>query len=64
MSKNKSLTKLYLISPSEIIVNEFKKSLELVLKTGLVSCFQLRLKNIEDDFFFKKSISYFYCACS
>ena len=50
MSKNKSLTKLYLISPSEIIVNEFEKSLELVLKTGLVSCFQLRLKNIEDDF--------------
>ena len=55
MSKNKSLTKLYLISPSEIIVNEFEKSLELVLKTGLVSCFQLRLKNIEDDFIISAS---------
>ena len=55
MSKIKSLTKLYLISPSEIIVNEFEKSLELVLKTGLVSCFQLRLKNIEDDFIISTS---------
>ena len=42
MSKNKSLTKLYLISPSEIIVNEFEKSLELVLKTfSLVPGFRL-----------------------
>ena len=50
MTNNKLLTKLYLISPAYIIVNEFAKSLELVLKTGLVYCFQLRLKNIEDNF--------------
>ena len=47
--KNKSLTKLYLISPANININEFTEDLEKVLKTGLVSCFQLRLKNIEDD---------------
>ena len=50
MTNNKSLTKLYLISPANIIINEFVKSLESVLKTGLVHCFQLRLKNIEDSF--------------
>ena len=50
MGKNISLTKLYLISPPIIKVNEFTKILTAVLKTGLVSCFQLRLKNIEDNF--------------
>lgn len=55
MTNNKLLTKLYLISPADIIVNEFKKSLELVLKTGLVSCFQLRLKNVKDNFIISAS---------
>lgn len=49
MGRNKSLTKLYLISPVDIEVNEFSKTLEKVLETGLVSCFQLRLKDIKDD---------------
>jgi len=49
MGRNKSLTKLYLISPADIEVNEFSKTLEKVLETGLVSCFQLRLKDIKDD---------------
>ena len=50
MVNKKSLTKLYLISPDNINVNEFSKVLEAVLKTGLVSCFQLRLKNTEDNY--------------
>ena len=41
MNNKKLLTKLYLISPDHIKVNEFSKVLESVLKTGLVSCFQL-----------------------
>ena len=49
MSDNKFLTKLYLISPPNINVNEFIFSLDDVLNTGLVSCFQLRLKNVKDE---------------
>jgi len=43
------LTKLYIISPANININEFPSSLEEVLKTGLVACFQLRLKNLNDQ---------------
>jgi|TARA_B110000444_G_scaffold192155_1_gene181994 thiamine-phosphate pyrophosphorylase len=43
------LTKLYLISPSCLNINEFAILLEEVLSTGLVTCFQLRLKNIKDQ---------------
>ena len=49
MSDNKFLTKLYLISPPNINANEFIFSLDDVLNTGLVSCFQLRLKNVKDE---------------
>ena len=49
MSDNKFLTKLYLISPPNINVNEFIFLLDDVLNTGLVSCFQLRLKNVKDE---------------
>ena len=49
MTDNKFLTKLYLISPPNINVNEFIFSLDDVLNTGLVSCFQLRLKNVKDE---------------
>ncbi len=49
MSDKKVLTKLYLISPPNINVNEFIFSLDDVLNTGLVSCFQLRLKNVKDE---------------
>ena len=49
MLNNKFLTKLYLISPPNINVNEFIFSLDDVLNTGLVSCFQLRLKNVKDE---------------
>ena len=49
MSDNKFLTKLYLISPPNININEFIFSLDNVLNTGLVSCFQLRLKNVKDE---------------
>lgn len=43
------MTKLYLISPSSLNINEFAISLEEVLSTGLTTCFQLRLKNIKDQ---------------
>ena len=43
------MTKLYVISPPNINVNEFIFSLDDVLNTGLVSCFQLRLKNVKDE---------------
>ena len=43
------MTKLYIISPANININEFPSSLEEVLKTGLVACFQLRLKNLNDQ---------------
>ena len=43
------MTKLYLISPSCFNINEFAILLEEVLSTGLVTCFQLRLKNIKDQ---------------
>ena len=49
MSDKNVLTKLYLISPPNINVNEFIFSLDDVLNTGLVSCFQLRLKNVKDE---------------
>ena len=49
MLDNKFLTKLYLISPPNININEFIFSLDDVLNTGLVSCFQLRLKNVKDE---------------
>ena len=43
------MTKLYLISPSCLNINEFAILLEKVLSTGLATCFQLRLKNIKDQ---------------
>ena len=43
------MTKLYIISPDNININEFSSSLEEVLETGLVACFQLRLKNLNDQ---------------
>ena len=43
------MTKLYLISPSSVNISEFAVSLEEVLSTGLASCFQLRLKDINDQ---------------
>ena len=55
MDNKKLLTKLYLISPDHIKVNEFPKVLEEVLKTGLVSCFQLRLKSTEDNYIISAS---------
>ena len=43
------MTKLYIISPANININEYASSLEEVLETGLVACFQLRLKNLNDQ---------------
>ena len=48
MLSNKSSTKLYLITPSKININKFAVSLDEVLKTSLVSCLQLRLKDVKD----------------
>jgi len=48
MLSNKSSTKLYLITPPKININKFAISLSEVLKTSLVSCLQLRLKDIKD----------------
>ena len=48
MLSNKSSTKLYLITPSKININKFSVSLDEVLKTSLVSCLQLRLKDVKD----------------
>jgi thiamine-phosphate pyrophosphorylase len=50
MSYSKAVTKLYLISPANINVDEFALSLEEVISTGLVACFQLRLKNKKDEY--------------
>ena len=43
------MTKLYIISPANININELLILLEEVLSTGLATCFQLRLKNIKDQ---------------
>ena len=48
MFNNKSSTKLYLITPPKINLNKFAISLDEVLKTSLVSCLQLRLKDVKD----------------
>ena len=48
MLSNKSSTKLYLITPPKININKFAISLSEVLKTSLVSCLQLRLKDVKD----------------
>jgi len=45
---SKYLTKIYLITPPKIDKNFFFTSLENVLSTTIVSCLQVRLKNIED----------------
>lgn len=42
------MSKIYLISPPKIELNDFAKSLQTALKTGLVPVFQLRLKDYED----------------
>ncbi len=42
------LTKIYLITPPKIDENFFFTSLENVLSTKIVSCLQIRLKNVED----------------
>jgi len=55
MSYSKAVTKLYLISPANINVDEFALSLEEVISTGLVACFQLRLKNIKDEYIIEVS---------
>lgn len=49
MFNNKPSTKLYLITPPKIDLNKFSISLDKVLKTGLVSCLQLRLKDVKDE---------------
>ena len=42
------LTKIYLITPPKIDEKLFFASLENVLSTKIVSCLQIRLKNVED----------------
>jgi len=41
------MSQIYLISPQEFELKSFAQRLELVLKTGFVPAFQLRLKNYE-----------------
>ena len=48
------MTQIYLISPPQIELDKFSKELEIILKTGLVPIFQLRLKD-QDDFLIKNS---------
>ena len=43
------MTKIYLISPPKIDLQQFSKSLQDALKTGLVPAFQLRLKDYQND---------------
>jgi thiamine-phosphate pyrophosphorylase len=47
------MTQIYLISPPQIELDKFSKELEIILKTGLVPIFQLRLK--DQDYFFVKN---------
>lgn len=43
------MTKIYLISPPKISVDEFSSQLEIALQTGQIPVFQLRLKDYSDD---------------
>lgn len=43
------MSKIYLISPPKIELDQFSKSLQNALKTGLVPVFQLRLKGYENS---------------
>ncbi len=43
------MTKIYLISPPRIELENFSKRLDAALKTGLVPAFQLRLKNYSNQ---------------
>ncbi len=43
------MSKIYLISPPKIELDDFSKSLQIALATGLVPVFQLRLKGYEDS---------------
>lgn len=45
VAEHKRMTKIYLISPPSFEIKTFAPRLEAVLKTGLVSVFQLRLKD-------------------
>lgn len=48
MNSNFNKCGLYLISPPDIQLENFSVTLSEALKTGVVSCFQLRLKNSDD----------------
>lgn len=43
------MTKIYLISPPKIIVDDFACQLEIALSTGKIPVFQLRLKGYSDE---------------
>ena len=43
------MTKIYLVSPEKIILDDFAKKLEEALSTKKISVFQLRLKNISEE---------------
>lgn len=47
------MTQIYLISPPQIILNDFTNQLNNALQTGLVKRFQLRLKNYSSTEFLK-----------
>ncbi|MES2677263.1 MAG: thiamine phosphate synthase [Pseudomonadota bacterium] len=43
------MTKIYLISPPKIEIDNFSEQLEIALKTGKVPVFQLRIKGYQDE---------------
>lgn len=50
------MTKIYLISPPKIELDDFSARLQIALKTGLVAVFQLRIKGYTDSEIKKISI--------
>lgn len=55
MGANHKSIKIYLISPPKIDLDSFALDLEIALKTGLVRVFQLRLKDVSEDFILNAS---------
>ena len=55
MNSNSNNCQLYLISPPKIQLEDFSVTLSETLNTGVVSCFQLRLKDSDDEFIDKAS---------
>ena len=57
--KNNYMAKIYLISPPNFDLNNFAIKLEEAFKTGLISMFQLRIKNQIQNYYKEKEKGFF-----